>query len=75
MDGWMDGCMHAWIARHDCKILTFLFFYIDTFILQSLNLSSYLHDQLIWSYLCHPSKSLSFHLSLSKRKCSLRNLT
>ena len=39
MDGQMNGWMDAWIAKHDCKILTFLF-YIDTFILQSLNLSS-----------------------------------
>ena len=74
MDGWIDGWMDGWIAKHDCKIMTFLF-YIDTIILQSLDLSSYLQDQLIWSYLCHRSKSLIFHLSLSKRKCSLRNLT
>ena len=74
MDGWMDG----WIAEHDCKIMTFLFFnchFYPTFILQSLNLSSYLQDQLNWSYSCLRSKSLIFHLSLSKRKCSLRNLT
>ena len=69
--------MDGWIAKHDCKILTFLLlsYYIDTFILHALNLSSYLQDQPIWSYLCHRSKSLIFHLSLSKRKCSLRNLT
>ena len=40
----------GWIAKHDCKNMTFLF-YIDTFALQLLNLSSYLQDQLIWSYL------------------------
>ena len=85
MDRWMDGWMDGWM---DSKIKTFLF-YIDTYILQSsssslviaslrtesLNLSSYLQDQLIWGYICHRSKYLIFHLSLSKRKCSSRNLT
>ena len=45
MDGWVGGWMDGWRAKRDCKIMS------SFFILQSLNLSSYLQDQLFWSYL------------------------